>query len=172
MQGSKIPWAFARSRPQKVIAGAYQGWTLRRLHYTFAAQELLVLAKRGIAILGLALFLASLARPFLPYAEYALFSDFIAKTLCINLEAGDLDCEGKCYLNRQLQQAAASSASEPLPFAPQPPPPRLPDWIASSAEHFLPQPAALVPAPPAAAQASLLCEGFKLAWLPPPRPQA
>lgn len=45
-----------------------------------------------------------LGRPLLPYAEYALNYKYISEVLCINQDKPELECDGKCYLKRKIQQ--------------------------------------------------------------------
>jgi hypothetical protein len=37
-------------------------------------------------------------------ADYILNRTFISNTLCVNKEKPEMHCEGKCYLNKKLQQ--------------------------------------------------------------------
>ncbi|PQJ20829.1 hypothetical protein [Tenacibaculum sp. SG-28] len=43
-------------------------------------------------------------RPIAPLVEYAINYDYIAKILCINKENLSLNCNGKCYVMKKLQQ--------------------------------------------------------------------
>ena len=45
-------------------------------------------------------------RPVLPYIEYVVNKDFIAKNLCINRDKPHSCCEGKCYLEKQLKKSS------------------------------------------------------------------
>ena len=49
--------------------------------------------------------------------EYVLNYDYIKEVLCINKDQPQLQCNGKCHLNKQLQQVAESeeSSDENLP---------------------------------------------------------
>lgn len=43
-------------------------------------------------------------RPISPFVEYVINYDYIAKVLCINKEKVEMDCNGKCYVMKQLKQ--------------------------------------------------------------------
>ena len=50
-------------------------------------------------------------RPVQPYVEFILNQDYIAEFLCINKEKPKLQCNGKCYLMKEIQK---QQESEPL----------------------------------------------------------
>lgn len=37
-----------------------------------------------------------------PYIQYNLFGDYIAKNLCVNRHDENSSCRGKCFLNKQI----------------------------------------------------------------------
>ncbi len=43
-------------------------------------------------------------RPVLPLFEYVVNKDYIAEFLCVNKDNTELNCKGKCYLMKQLQE--------------------------------------------------------------------
>lgn len=43
-------------------------------------------------------------RPISPFVEYAVNYDYISKVLCVNQEKVDMNCNGKCYVMKQLEQ--------------------------------------------------------------------
>ena len=43
-------------------------------------------------------------RPVQPYVEYVLNQDYIVEFLCSNKEKPELQCNGKCYLAKQLEK--------------------------------------------------------------------
>lgn len=49
-------------------------------------------------------------KPVIPVLEYVLFYDYIANVLCENKEKPALECNGKCYLTKEM--AKASDAPE------------------------------------------------------------
>lgn len=51
-------------------------------------------------------------RPVLPYIEYAVNKDYIAKNLCINRHSPHSCCEGKCYLEKQIKRSTETSDSK------------------------------------------------------------
>ena len=58
--------------------------------------------------------LTMLVRPLWPIAEYIMNYDYIVKVLCENKDKPQLQCDGKCYLAKQL--AKESGESEENPF--------------------------------------------------------
>lgn len=48
-------------------------------------------------------------RPVIPYIEYAVNKNFIAKNFCINSDKPHSCCEGKCYLEKQLKNSSDSN---------------------------------------------------------------
>jgi|GEM_PF-3007825 len=48
----------------------------------------------------------------MPYLEYAVYADTIAATLCINRDRPELDCQGKCYRNKQLAEKFAQGQQQ------------------------------------------------------------
>lgn len=48
-------------------------------------------------------------RPILPYIEYVVNKDYIAKNLCINRNNPHSCCEGKCYLEKQISDSAETT---------------------------------------------------------------
>lgn len=43
-------------------------------------------------------------RPIAPFVEYAINYDYISKVLCINKEKVEMNCNGKCYVMKQLKK--------------------------------------------------------------------
>lgn len=48
----------------------------------------------------------------MPYIEYAVFKDYIAKNLCINRDKPKSCCQGKCHLKKQIEKSAETSGTE------------------------------------------------------------
>lgn len=67
---------------------------------------------RIFAILQLFVMVFYLGRPILPYIEYAVFKDYIAKNLCINRDKPKSCCQGKCHLKKQLEKSSETSDTE------------------------------------------------------------
>ncbi len=67
---------------------------------------------RVYAILQLFIMAFYLARPILPYIEYAVFKDYIAKNLCVNRDKPKSCCQGKCHLKKQIEKTAEASDTE------------------------------------------------------------
>ena len=62
--------------------------------------------RKVIAFSFVFIFVASVIRPALPFADYILNYDYISKVLCINNEKPKMQCNGKCHLSMQLQKVA------------------------------------------------------------------
>ncbi|MEI6677649.1 MAG: hypothetical protein WCL21_03515 [Mariniphaga sp.] len=60
---------------------------------------------RIYAYVQLAVLVFYLIRPVMPFVEYAVNKDYIAKKLCINRDQPHSCCEGKCYLEKQLKKS-------------------------------------------------------------------
>jgi len=58
------------------------------------------------SVICLCILMFYLIRPVLPFIEYAIFKDYIAKNLCINKDKPQNCCQGKCYLGEQLKKNA------------------------------------------------------------------
>lgn len=67
------------------------------------------------AILLLVLYMVALIRPIAPFFEYAVNINYIANVLCINKDEPKMQCNGKCYLNKQLKKANDEEKGENLP---------------------------------------------------------
>lgn len=67
---------------------------------------------RIFATLHLILMVFYTFRPILPYIEYAIFKDYIAKNLCVNRDKPKSCCQGKCYLEKQIKKNAEPSDTE------------------------------------------------------------
>jgi len=64
---------------------------------------------KGSAILYLLLLVLTLLRPALPFIEYSLRKDYIAKYLCENRNKPNCCCKGKCYLRKQIAKHTESN---------------------------------------------------------------
>ncbi|HEY9221869.1 MAG TPA: hypothetical protein VIO43_09890 [Lutibacter sp.] len=51
------------------------------------------------------LYLLAMVRPLVPLMEYYANYDYIANVLCENRDKPYLECNGKCYLEKQLNKA-------------------------------------------------------------------
>ncbi len=52
------------------------------------------------------LYIAAMLRPVMPLANYLINQDYIAEFLCINKDKPELECNGKCYLAKQLKEVS------------------------------------------------------------------
>lgn len=50
------------------------------------------------------LYLIAMLKPIAPYIEYALNQDYIANFLCVNKKKPELNCNGKCYLMKEVKK--------------------------------------------------------------------
>ncbi|MCB0395555.1 MAG: hypothetical protein KDD36_02810 [Flavobacteriales bacterium] len=77
---------------------------------------------RGIVSISLlTLYLSILLRPAVPYIEYAVNKDYIAKVLCINKDKPQMKCHGKCHRTAQIKKIAdedAGTDQNKLPVTP------------------------------------------------------
>ncbi|AKA35452.1 hypothetical protein [Flagellimonas lutaonensis] len=55
-----------------------------------------------------------LLKPLWPIAEYIANYDYIANTLCENKDRPQLQCNGKCYLSKQLAKEAEGNDKNPF----------------------------------------------------------
>lgn len=51
-----------------------------------------------------------LARPLMPYIDYALNKSYIEKNLCVNRNKPKSCCAGKCYLEKEVAKQADDSS--------------------------------------------------------------
>jgi len=70
--------------------------------------------KRAHSIILLFAFLVGVMQPLVPLMEYHLFKDHIAEHLCENRHDPDSDCDGRCYLAKQVQKSQESSERNTL----------------------------------------------------------
>ena len=55
-----------------------------------------------------------LVKPFWPIAEYVMNYDYIVNVLCENKDQPQLNCDGKCYLSKQLAKESQQSKENPF----------------------------------------------------------
>jgi len=55
-----------------------------------------------------------LVKPFWPVAEYIVNYDYIKNVLCENLDKPMLNCDGKCYLAKQLAKESQQDQENPF----------------------------------------------------------
>jgi len=59
-------------------------------------------------------FLAGAIQPLIPLMEYHIFKENIIEHLCENRHDPDSDCDGRCYLAKQVQKSQESSERNTL----------------------------------------------------------
>lgn len=55
-----------------------------------------------------------LSRPLWPIVEYMINYDYIVTRLCENKDKPEMQCNGKCYLTKQLAKEAAGEEENPF----------------------------------------------------------
>lgn len=70
--------------------------------------------KRKVTIAILIVFCFAEVRTLLPFVEYYANYKYIAQVLCINKDQPYKNCNGKCYLNKQLQKAQESEKQKKI----------------------------------------------------------
>ncbi len=55
-----------------------------------------------------------LTKPLWPVIEYVMHYDYIVATLCENKDKPELECNGKCYLSKQLAKEAGDDENNPF----------------------------------------------------------
>lgn len=68
----------------------------------------LYVVKFLVVILGLLM----LVRPVVPVLEYAINYDYISKVLCVNKQAPEKKCNGKCHLKKNLDEVFNEEKSD------------------------------------------------------------
>lgn len=56
-----------------------------------------------------------MVRPVMPFLEYMANYDYIAEALCENRDRPYLECNGKCYLEKQLNETSNDSHNHNAP---------------------------------------------------------
>jgi hypothetical protein len=54
------------------------------------------------------------AKPFWPVMDYMVNYDYIVNNLCENRDKPELNCDGKCYLSKELAKEAGTDENNPL----------------------------------------------------------
>ena len=57
---------------------------------------------------------AMLVKPLWPVAEYIMNYDYIVNVICENKDKPQLNCDGKCYLAKQLAKASEHNDKNPF----------------------------------------------------------
>lgn len=67
----------------------------------------------AISVFLLLMYGMVLMKPFFPYLEYQANREFIAEVLCLNKSRPQMACEGKCHLNKRIQDFSESDKDTP-----------------------------------------------------------
>ncbi len=68
--------------------------------------------EKHAGLLFLLLYLTAMVRPVSPILNYAINTNYYIEVLCENKSLPKLNCNGKCYLKKELKEANQSSSSE------------------------------------------------------------
>ena len=71
----------------------------------------MILKHRIFAFTLLIVMVFTIGRYQIPYIQYNLFKDYIAKKLCVNREMKDNCCQGKCFLDKQIKLTNENSTT-------------------------------------------------------------
>ena len=63
----------------------------------------MILKHRIFAFTLLIVMVFTIGKYQMPYIQYNLFKDYIAKNLCVDREMKDNCCQGKCFLKKQIK---------------------------------------------------------------------
>lgn len=69
---------------------------------------------RLIAIFLIFLYTVAMLRPISPFIEYAVNYDYISEVLCVNKEKKEMNCDGKCYLTKELNKQKEEDKSNAI----------------------------------------------------------
>ena len=67
---------------------------------------------KGLVVLFMTL--SMLLRPLWPVVEYVMHYDYIVNVLCENRNKPQLNCDGKCYLSKQLSKETKQNQKNPF----------------------------------------------------------
>jgi hypothetical protein len=65
-----------------------------------------------IAVMLLSVYLLSPFKLYAPYLSYKINYNYISKELCENKDKPKMNCNGKCYLNKELKKASKEESKE------------------------------------------------------------
>lgn len=68
----------------------------------------------GVKHLLLLLAVVMLTKPLWPVMDYIANYNFIVKELCVNRDKPEMNCNGKCYLAKQLAKESAEGENNPI----------------------------------------------------------
>lgn len=79
---------------------------------TFDVMHIKTLYGKYVVTLLTAIHLIGVFNLYIPFLEYKVNYEYISEVLCINKTNEKLDCNGKCYLKKEIEKAAKESAEE------------------------------------------------------------
>jgi hypothetical protein len=59
------------------------------------------------------LYLTAIVRPIVPLVNYTINQDYISEFLCINKNKPELNCNGKCFLAKEIQKQNETEKNKP-----------------------------------------------------------
>lgn len=63
-------------------------------------------------------YLSFLVRPIVPFIDYNINYEYIAKVLCINKDVPESNCNGKCQLAKELKKTLPTDLDDKAPGVP------------------------------------------------------
>lgn len=69
------------------------------------------ISKNFIAWLVISIYLINCFKIALPFVQYELNKQYISVNLCVNKDKKEMNCNGKCYLAKELKKAANTESS-------------------------------------------------------------
>jgi len=73
---------------------------------------------RSAAILLIFVFAIIWLKPYVPYLDYAINKDYIAKELCENKDNPVMKCDGKCHLAKKIKEQSEEEKEPSKPTNP------------------------------------------------------
>ncbi|WP_304139174.1 hypothetical protein [Mesonia mobilis] len=65
---------------------------------------------KSLSIVFTTLYLVAMLKPVEPILEYCFNYNYIVEVLCVNKDEPRLNCNGKCYLMKQLQKQSSENS--------------------------------------------------------------
>ena len=65
---------------------------------------------KSLSIVFTTLYLVAMLKPVEPILEYCFNYNYIVEVLCVNKDKPRLNCNGKCYLMKQLQKQSSENS--------------------------------------------------------------
>ena len=76
-----------------------------------------MMSKKILTYLFTLLYLTAMVKPVFPVLDYVINQDYIAEVFCINKDNPMLNCDGKCYLAKMIQEQQSEDQHQDIPSA-------------------------------------------------------